>query len=374
MTLGEVDAMAAKLFGNDQVPKAQFPVDVYWIRYTTIDIDGSRAVITSQVFVPAPQTPTRFPIYVFGTGSTGLVDPCRPSREHIAGIRWGLYRSHVLSHAGQGTIGVLPDYLGFSDPERIQPYFIAEVEGRLMLDAIRAAAELLLRMPTYAIAEAGAFIAGFSQGGHAAFAAADLRATYAPDVQLAGIIGYGATTDIPALFLDFTVSAPLVIYVYSRQYGIDRFDPKVMLQPRWASTLEHDVTTQCIGGIQSYYPWEAEQLFTREFYLALNGGDLAGSFPEIEHIMSKNSTGLSGHGIPAFMAQGMNDPVVSAKHQDEFVARLCELGSAVRYIKYNGLRHDTRQISFHEVRQWMQDRITGDPAPSDCRVVNNPIR
>jgi acetyl esterase/lipase len=251
---------------------------------------------------------------------------------------------------------VLPDYLGFSDPDRIQPYFVAEAEGHVMLDAVRAARRLLASISTDTSASTGAFVAGYSQGGHAAFAAADIDEDYAPDVKLAGVISYGGTTGLRALFLDFTVSAPLVIYVYSKQYGEDRFDPSKILLPRWAATLERDVTTQCIGGIQSYYPWVADQLFNPPFLAALNAGYLSTAYPEIERIMIENSTGLSGHGIPALIAQGEHDPVIKYTHQDDFVVRLRQQGSNVLYLKYPDLRHDTRQASFRRVRQWMRER------------------
>lgn len=362
----DIDALAAELFESGPTPEALHAVDIYWLRFSTKDVDDSNAVIISQVFIPVPERRTSFPLYVFGPGSTGLVDSCRPSREHIAGIHWGLYRTHVLSHAGQGVIGVLPDYIGFEDPGRSQPYFIKTAEGRVMLDAVRAVEELFSRIETLAIKGEDVFLAGYSQGGHAAFAAADLRESYAPEVKVSGIIGYGPTTDLRALFLDFTVSAPLVVYTYSREYGEDRFDPSIILQERWAMTLEHDVTTQCIGGIQSHYPWVPAQVFTREFLRALDGDYVSTVYPEIGHIMAENSSGLSGHGIPVLIAQGSDDPVVTASHQEQFITALCRNGSPVRYLKYAGLRHDTRQVSFFKVQEWIRARVSGEAPQSDC--------
>jgi hypothetical protein len=39
------------------------------------------------------------------------------------------------------------------------------------------------------------------------------------------------------------------------------------------------------------------------------------------------------------------------------VTKLRETGSDVRYLIYDGVRHDTRQIGFHEVQAWMFERL-----------------
>jgi acetyl esterase/lipase len=307
-------------------------------------------------------------MYVFAPGSTGLRDACRPSREHIAGIHWGLYRTHVLGHAGQGSIGVLPDYMGFGDPDKthLQPYMVAVAEGRMLLDVARAMEEFLAQNASSTVAGTALFYSGFSQGGHAAFAAADMRARYARDVRIAGIIGYGPSTDIPALFREFPMVAPMAIYSYSRVYGTETFDPELILAPRWAKTLEKDVTRQCVGGMQSYYPASARELFRREFADALFKGTLDEEFPSIDRVLQENSTGLSGHRVPALILEGSDDIVVSPASQEAFARALCRAGSLVTYSLYKGRRHDTRQVGFAEAREWM-DRITrGERPGSNC--------
>jgi acetyl esterase/lipase len=305
---------------------------------------------------------------VFAPGSTGLTDACRPSREHIAGIHWGLYRTHVLAHVGQGAIGVLPDYMGFGDPDpaHLQPYLSAVAEGRMMLDAIRAIHRFITENKVGGVSGTSVFVAGFSQGGHAAFAAADLRSRYARDVRIAGIIGYGASTNVEALFREFPDVAPMAIYTYSKIYGKDRFDPDKILAPRWAATLEKDVTRQCVGGMQAYYPASPRELYRQEFADALLKGGLAKAFPEIDRILAENNTGLSGHRIPALLLQGTDDVVVSVPSQEAFVRALCRAGSPVQYTVYKGRRHDTRQIGFQEVRKWMESLARGERPVTNC--------
>ena len=362
----DIDHLVSELFEDLTAPRALYKVDSYLLRFESNWLDGSTTPISTQVFIPRYTQRGKRPVYVFAPGTTGLIDACRPSREHTAGIHWGLYRSHVLAHAGQGAIGVLPDHMGFGDPAHLQPYCIAVAEGRMMLDAIRAISSFLEQTGGAIVTDTAVFVAGFSNGGHAAFAAADLRSIYAPEVQIAGVIGYGPSTDMQALFREFPVVAPMVVYIYSSIYGRDRFDPDRILLPRWAESLAKDITRQCVGGMQEYYPWSPRKLFRQDFADALLGNRLADAFPEIHRILLENSTGLSGHRIPALILQGTDDVVVSVKSQEAFVRELCRTNCPVQYILYKGSRHDTRQIGFGKARQWMQRLVLGEKPEPNC--------
>ncbi len=355
----EVNGMAARLFNGHATPPADHSVAVYRLRFRSIDLDGRDTVITAQIFIPRFTEHSERPLYVFAAGTTGLTDSCRTSREHEVGVNWGLYRNHLLAHAGQGIIGVLPDYMHFGDPNRLQPYFVSEAEGRALLDSVRAVGAYFNGPgSSHAVRPARpAFLAGFSQGGHAAFAAADIRDEYAPEVELGGIIGYGPTTNVEDLFREFSLVAPAIIYTYAARYGEDRFDPAAMLADRWLASLEHDVTRLCILGYQSYYPWRPSPLFRPEFTAALVNRRLQAEYPEIHRILSKHNTGLSGHGVPALIMQGTNDVVINQADQTRFVTALRDRGSTVRYRVYPDTPHDTRQAGFREALSWMERQI-----------------
>ncbi|MFP4431061.1 MAG: alpha/beta fold hydrolase [Spirochaetaceae bacterium] len=349
----EIDRAIAPLFEGYDPPEARYPVQTFLIRFQSRYPDGSRAPITAQLFVPILPAEEQRPVYLFAPGTTGLLDVCRVSREHVAGINWGLYRSHVLSFAGQGVIGLLPDYTGFGDPDHLQYYYHAETEAMMILDAVRAIRFFFDRERFRVRPAPEAYLAGYSQGGHATFAAADLRRSYAPDVEIAGIIGYGPATDMEALFREFTVVAPMVVHTYQRIYGPHAIDPAQILAPRWAENLDYDVTRQCVGAMQSYYPWSAGDMFAEGFYDSLTAGTLSETHPVVFGILEENSPGLSGHGIPALILQGTEDVVVYPDSQEQFVSALRNRGSDVRYLVYEGHRHDTRQISFNEVLRWI---------------------
>ncbi|MFW6261313.1 MAG: hypothetical protein ACOC6J_06990, partial [Spirochaetota bacterium] len=199
----DLDAFIAPLFERAAPPHARYAVDVYELFVDTEHPSGARTPVRVQLFVPVTEPDAPRGSYLFAPGSTGLINPCRVSREHVADIRWGLYRAHVLSLAGQGYIGILPDYMGFEDWDLIQPYFHAESEARLIADVTAAVDGFLAERVPGGLRSMTRVAAGYSQGGHAVFAAADRNNEFPDGLELDGLIGYGPTTAVDALFLEY---------------------------------------------------------------------------------------------------------------------------------------------------------------------------
>jgi alpha-beta hydrolase superfamily lysophospholipase len=363
MTPAQVDQFISVLFDGYDPPEASYGVNIYLMMIRSMHPSGTMTDVRVQVILPRTGDVMPRGAYLFTAGSTGLVNVCRSSREHEAGIRWGLYRAHVLSFAGQGFIGILPDYIGYEDWDLLQPYFHADSEARIVADAI-AAVDLWLRSgaagPRGIMPDMGSGLtsltkvaAGFSQGGHAVFAAADQARLQPIGLRLDGVIGYGPTTGVEELFLEYPSVGPMVVQSYSMVYGSTRFDPYQILLHRYAETLEYDTTRQCVGGMQSYYPGTPEQLFERSFLDSLRAGTLGRTHPQIASILEQNRTGLAHHGVPALILQGTNDIVIDRRTQDKVVAAMVRVGNPVDYRVYQGSRHDTRQISFPDVVAWI---------------------
>lgn len=364
----EVDALVSSRFrsNGERAPAAEHTVDTYLMRYSSMWPDGTPAEITAQLFVPsAPIDPAT--LLVFAPGSTGLVEACAPSRAFVESGDYDTYGAYTLAYAGQGFVAVMPNYMGFFDVGVIQPYFNKVAEGRVLLDAIRASQQALEELNRGA-AQLPAFVGGYSQGGHAAFAAADLHEEYAPETLLKGVLGFGPTTIMAPLFLEFTFVAPWVVHsVVTLQPG--RLQPERLLAEPYLSRLADDAERLCILEAQAYYPASADGLFRADFVEALRERRLEEDFPEVAALFDENDAGLTGHGLPAIILQGVDDPVVPIDSQHEFVARLCEAGSRVRYPNYLRTRHETRYIGFTDAIEWMRFLAAGGTAPSDCEAL-----
>lgn len=343
------------------LPAAQVDVEAYLVEYTSVDRNGADVTITAQLFLP---TEVREPLrYVFGPGTTGLVDRCAPSRELTDGVVISNYLTYGSAMAALGMPVLLPDYLGLSDPERLQPYFSSLDEAHVMLDGARALESFLTERSPEA-PPGSVFFGGYSRGGHASLAGADAWASYAPDVNLAGVIGYGSSADLEALLRDWQVAAPYIVFVMSNLYpGVD---PAEILVPYYAENLLTEVTENCVDGIQQNFPREPEALFQPAFVEALYGDGLEDAFPAFHTALEENKPGLAGHGVPVMLAQGENDTVVHLSSQNLYVDELCASEATVHYPIYEGVLHDTRWVAMEDTLEWMRARAAGEDAPNDC--------
>jgi len=372
-SLEEITAEVAVLFEGFDPPLPQYEVDRYRIRFRSTDFDGSRAEIIAQLFVPIFTAPAERPVLVFGAGTTGVAEHCAPILEVPEKNRWGNFVANMLGYATEGYIAIFPDYLGFGDPDTPQRYFGKVAEAHVMLDAIRAVhnffeeGQLACLRCTAVRPSATHFAAGYSQGGHAAHAAADLRAEYAPEIELTGLIGFGQTNNVATLMREMAYYTPYIIYSYAEMYGYDEIDPAKYLQPQWLETFEEDVNRLCVEDFQSYYPRDGEELYTEEFHRALHEGRLHEDFPAMAARLEENLAGYSGHELPSLVLQGEHDIIITTPEQDRFVRDLCELGSAVRYVVMPGARHrDTRPAGFRLSVEWMEELTRGRRPPDDC--------
>jgi len=349
----EIFSRGVPLFEEYERLQPQYGADVYRIGFWTSDYDGSPVRAYALLVIPVADEPMEAPVLAFGSGTTGLGDHCAPSLENANIERLGWYRENMLAYAGSGIIAVFPDYIGFNDTTIPQRYFVASAEAHLMLDSIRAARAVVdsprTMLRTRVAAAEESFTAGYSQGGHAALAAADSLPAYAPEINLRGAIGFGSTNSVEMLWREAGFYPPSIIYTYIQVYGRARIRPERILQPQWLQTLEQDVMSECVFQFQFTYPYDVRGVFTERFYDSLMARTLASDFPEIKQILDENETGLTGHGVPVLMIQGNQDIIVTNGAQREYVNRLRASGSEVQYLEMEGVRHrQTRPAGFAE--------------------------
>ncbi|MFN2242025.1 MAG: lipase family protein [Anaerolineae bacterium] len=353
----------------------RYEVDVYRLRYRTVDEKGSVAEIQADLFVPSAGITATFPILVHAPGTTGLTDACAPLNEDPTVSNWGSYVDHSLTFAARGYIVVMPNGLGFDDPTRIHPYFIAKLQAHVLLDAARAVynlaadppADSALSQPAKAV-----FFMGYSSGGHAAFAARDWAASYAPELPVAGIIGYGPTTNGETLLRENPIFAPYIIYAYRDFYGSEIVDVADVFMPQWVPTFESDVLNMCVDGIFDHYTRSTREMYTPVFRMALESGRLDEAFPLLTARLAENDTGLKGGtDIPVLILQGTGDTVVTPDSQRAFKDQLCQQGATVTYVEYPAVSHpEIRTVSFGDTLWWMQRVAEGVVPETHCEAID----
>lgn len=364
-SVASVKSVTAGLYGRVTPPTPKYGVDRYRLRVATTDERGRPLSVAALLYIPRMPAGQAAPLYVMGAGTTGLADACAPTRENVSRDNWGDYEAHMTSYAAQGYVSILPDWAHFDDPSKPQPYFVAASEGRILLDAARAAQAFLRQRAGSVRTDGNVFLAGYSQGGHAAFAAADLAAKYAPELRIRGVIGYAPAMDVATLMRERPALGPYLARSYAAYYGLDATR---IISGRWGKTLPTYASTMCVTRVYQTYPNEANSIYRPEFRAALHGEQWGTAYADLARILRMNTPGFnpSGRHVPALVVTGLADPIVTAEAQKTFVQKSCVFGRAVAQRAYAGVHHfQARQYGFTDTLAWMKD-VRAGRTPNEC--------
>jgi pimeloyl-ACP methyl ester carboxylesterase len=357
-------------------PIAQYPIEVYRIQFRTRDREGAEITVQADLRFPKVESETAFPLFIYGSGTTGIANECATLNEYAGRRAWGNYRAHLSAYATQGYITAIANWQGFDDPAQTHPYFVSELEGYVMLDLTRAVYDFFSDPPSEEVMARPAdavFFGGYSQGGHGAFAGDVMAPRYAPELNIVGVVGHAVAPDVKGLMCDSPLYAPYVVQAYRTYYGEQIIDPRDFFQERWMATFDRDVA-MCIDRALNYYPNTHETMYTPEFREALQNDQLAVAFPEFKAMLDLNYSGREvNSATPALILHGAADPIVKLRTIEPFVRRLCEENKSVTYRVYPGVNHFTiRQTGHMDTLAWMADILAGNAPASDCGLLTQP--
>ncbi len=281
-------------------------------------------------------------------GTVGVADSCAPSRAEV-----NVPALDQLLAAGY--VVAATDYEGLGTPGP-HPYLVGGSEGRSVLDAARAAARI---EGTGAGERVLAF--GHSQGGHAVLFAGLLAPSYAPELELLGVVGSAPAAEIHTLLrsaVPISLGFGLVasgVYAYSETYDELQLDD--VLTP---AAIER------IGVVEEVCLEEVTDAFVDQppsAWLVANPLDLEPWARRVE----ENEPGNGAISAPVLVVQGANDFIVLASSTDTAVQRLCEGPNTVDYRSYPGINHgEILAEAGPEILSWMAERVAGAGASSSC--------
>jgi hypothetical protein len=167
------------------------------IMYLSRDVEDRPMAVTGTVIVPNTPWPGGGPRPIVGYAplTSGMGDQCAVSHL-LAGESWGDFTSgaqtgFVNALLARGMAVAQTDYQGLGTPGD-HTYVMRLPQAHAVLDVIRAAQRLAgSGLP----ANGPVGIAGYSQGGGASAAAAELEPTYAPELNLVGAYVGAPTAD-----------------------------------------------------------------------------------------------------------------------------------------------------------------------------------
>jgi alpha-beta hydrolase superfamily lysophospholipase len=329
------------------VPGAQ----AWKVLYHSRALDGSDIAVSGVVVAPTDAAPEGGrPVISWAHGTHGLADKCAPSRRaDMVSLLPSIGK--VVS---QGYVVAATDYEGLGTPGT-HPYLVGESEARGALDIVKAAQQ---------IRETGAndttFVWGQSQGGQAALFAGEIQPTYAPELDLRGVVSGAPVTDATTMFPAAATIPETLGFAVMGLMGLEAAWPEAkvsdVLTPK-ALDRTKIVDEKCYGAVLDAFKQPVHQV------VAQNPADVA-PWPEI---FAKDTPGSVPTTAPMLVYQGLSDDVVYKVFTDAYVKKACELGNTVDYKTFSGKDHyEENAAAEKDVLEWMQARLGGVGAPSAC--------
>ncbi len=173
------------------------------IQYLSRDNKDKQVAVSGTVLVPSTawSGPGERPIVAYAPFTFGMGAQCAPSKtlagEGSRDLVSGFQNGFVDALLGAGFAVAQTDYIGpWVEGGGDHPYVNRLSEAHTVLDVVRAAQ----RLPGTGLPGNGPVgIAGYSEGGSAAAAAAELASTYAPELNVKGVYSGAPPADKAAL-------------------------------------------------------------------------------------------------------------------------------------------------------------------------------
>lgn len=384
----EVQALVAQTNKKFNAPiTAEVTKQVY--SFNSSDGKTEDVPIYARAYVPSGAE--KKAVFAFAPGTTGIADSCAASLENPSKADWANYDSLLMAYASQGYVVVTIDYEGMRDAARIHHYMVGELEGRALLDSIRSLKNLALTKDQ--INSDQQFVAGYSQGGHAAYWADQIKNDYASEMKLSGAIGFGPVTSVEETLDDAVNGAninwfgSLVLTSYSDWYKTTYPVDKI-LQPKFAKNFKTDAQSVCIDAFTRVWPNNkgqnrSSEVYTSEFSSVAKNLNIAANpiYQSFSNDLLKNIVGNVKTDRPKLINHGIHDDVVLVSQSQHGFERMCVKGNIVKFNKYDtspnavqgynpaGLvdHYQTMNASFKDTLEWMKNIIAGQKAPSNCQ-------
>ncbi|MEV0542222.1 lipase family protein [Nocardia salmonicida] len=370
----------------------QVPADATRIMYLSADTHGIPAAVTGTYLEPTLpwNGPGPRPLVAVAPGTQGQGDQCAPSKGFAELVHysfpidvWVSYEMiTAYSLLARGMAVVMTDYHGLGTPA-VHDYVNRAAEAHAVLDSIRAAESLTgITRPSA--------IFGYSQGGGAAAAAAELHSNYAPELDMRGTYTGAPPADLRAVMLSAPAingivpgmiggfASGLLGYVLN---GIVANDPETApiidaaTNPAGKQMMA-ELATTCIA--------EAvirTMLRPVTWYTA--GGrtpaEIIDGSPELTAIVDQQRIGRLKPAAPVLIAGGTNDDVLTYPQVRQLAVDWCAQGATVQFeptawlpplFPSTAIGHLLEflpaTVAAHD---WLTQRLAGIPAPSNCAAL-----
>ncbi|GAC47564.1 putative lipase [Gordonia aichiensis NBRC 108223] len=359
----------------------RIPASATKIMYVSTNGLGKKVAVSGYYLQPSrPWTgPGSRPLVSYGPGAHGMGDQCAPSRlvsapnlafpgGPMAEIE-ALITYNLLSR-GYGVVST--DYIGLGTPGD-HTFAMRVDQGDAVIDAARAALQLPGVNPHTKVA-----LAGYSQGGAATAAAAELIDRYAPELarQVVGIYAGGAPTDLRSLLnhldgqrlggtIGWAIDGAMALYPDMAQ----KIPP--LLNPE-GKRIANLVRGQCILATTALGSPKSSTWTVSGKTI----GEIIDSTPALAERVNEQKVGMSKPtDIPILLSSNPVDPTVPISQGQNLFAEWC--GKQPRSLEYRtitfpvlggtAMGHIAGGVAgYNEAYDWLADRFAGKAPASGC--------
>lgn len=340
-------------FFLDPAKLLRAPATAHRILYRSTDTHGASVAVSGTVLTPTVPWIGKGerPVVAYTVGTHGVGDDCAPSRRFAAGTS---FESPTI--AGlllRGYAVAVTDYQGLGTPG-VHTYYNRQAQGHAVLDVLRAAQ----RLPEAELPEDGPVgTFGYSQGGGASAAAAELAASYAPELTLAGSYAGAVRANqhgMPGGQLGYLV------------LGLNEAYPELRLMDLFndnGKRILDEVAETCIGDLRG------ETAMADTTIMTVSGRALADILAEEPYAsaIAAQRIGTVAPASPALVVHSRFDDGIPWELSRDLSREWCARGATVRFSTTLVPTHVLGAIgAYPEAFAWLDARFAGRPAPENC--------
>ncbi|HVZ34977.1 MAG TPA: lipase family protein [Polyangiaceae bacterium] len=360
---GDVLRSRRSLFSLDPIDEAaETDVTAQQVLYRSMDALGQPMAVSGTILVPnAPWTgPGERPLVSYAVGTRGLGDNCAPSYTLVHGVDYE--GSIIRSLLDEGWAVAITDYQGLGTPG-VHTYMVGPAEGHAVLDIARAAQRL---DGTGLSTSTPIGLMGYSQGGGAAGWAAQLAASYAPELNVKGSAIGGVPGDLAATaeFLDGTA---FVAFALMASLGLDAAYPELNLDSYLNDVGRQAVMTGqtvCIATVDGFGALLGDFAFTSfADYTTTNPLQA----PPWQARLTENKLGAAKPSAPVYQYHSLLDEIVPFDQAADLRRTWCDQGADLTWDTLPAEHALGIALGPPFAIDWLADRFADQPTSSNCQ-------
>ncbi len=345
-----IPSKPGSLIKSAQVAAPNIKGTVYRVLYTSTTVADKPTPVTGLIFVPKTAPPTGgYPVVSWGHGTNGMADSCAPSLSPDNAVPlinmlldkgWEVTAS---DYQGEGTPGLLP-------------YIAGDSAARNTIDIVRAARN-------FAAAKASDtyVVWGHSEGGQTAMFTLHIGPTYAPELQMKGVVAGAPPSQFFAIY-SFLKTSPFRYYLLMAAGGLnaaygDTIAPLDQVLTPTGISMVPDLDKGCSGYLSDKFGTVDISKVTKADPFTI---------PVWKKALEANDPGTftAKSPVPLLIVQGANDEQIPVASTLLLANHLCSLHQDLERWVYPGQSHaGVIGPSAGDMVHWITDRFAGGANP-----------